>query len=136
MFVKIKTERLITGMIVRQRRIDLKDKQRRYFYAKLRVGKTRGYGYILERRIRTAGYRLKTCGSEKINSPDKCNRFFEGRNKVKYVRFKNLQESKNPFFSKELVAETELKKMPEGSRYLSKETVYYNFKNGALNSCQ
>jgi hypothetical protein len=49
--------------------------------------------------------------------------FVEGRSKVTFIRFKNLQELEKPISWKDLSAELGTKRMPNGGRYLSRETV-------------
>jgi len=49
--------------------------------------------------------------------------FVEGRSRVTLIRFKNLQELEKPISWKDLSAILGIKKMPNGGRYLSRETI-------------
>jgi len=57
-----------------------------------------------------------------FESRDQYDSFIEGR-KSHFARFKNLQELEKPVSWKDLSAVLRIKKMPNGRRYLSGETV-------------
>jgi len=109
---------------VRRGRVGPKDTKRLLFYVKLPVGEIRGYADFLERISGTADELWNTHGSETVfESRDEYNAFIEGRSKVTFIRFKNLQELEKPISWKDLSMILGIKKMPNGGRYLSRETV-------------
>lgn len=113
-----------TQVFVRRGLVGPKEAQKLLFYVKLPVGEIRGYGDFLERITGTADDLWNRYGSETVfESRDQYDSFIEGRNKVTFVRFKNLQELEKPVSWKDLSAVLGIKKMPNGGRYLSRETV-------------
>jgi len=109
---------------VRRGRVGPKDAKALWFYVKLPVGEIRGYGDFLERISGTADELWNMHGSETVfESRDQYDEFVEGRSKVTFIRFKNLQEFEKPISWKDLSAILGIKKMPNGGRYLSRETV-------------
>jgi predicted transcriptional regulator len=113
-----------TQVFVRRGLVGPKEAQKLLFYVKLPVGEIRGYGDFLERITGTADDLWNRYGSETVfESRDQYDSFIEGRNKVTFVRFKNLQELEKPVSWKDLSAVLGIKKMPNGGRYLSIETV-------------
>jgi len=109
---------------VRRGRVGPKDTKRLLFYVKLPVGEIRGYADFLERISGTADELWNTHGSETVfESRDEYNAFVEGRSKVTFIRFKNLQELEKPIGWKDLSGALGIKKMPNGGRYLSRETL-------------
>ena len=113
-----------TQVFVRRGRVGPKKAQKLLFYVKLPVGEIRGYGDFLERITGTADELWNSYGSETVfESRDQYDGFVEGRSKVTFIRFKNLQELEKPVCWKDLSAALGIKKMPNGGRYLSKETV-------------
>jgi predicted transcriptional regulator len=113
-----------TQVFVRRGRVGPKEAQKLLFYVKLPIGEIRGYGDFLERIIGTADGLWNSYGSETVfESRDQYDSFIEGRSKVTFIRFKNLQELEKPVCWKDLSAALGIKKMPNGGRYLSKETV-------------
>jgi len=115
---------LNTQAFVRRGRVGPKDSKTLLFYVKLPVGEIRGYGDFLERISGTADQLWNMHGSETVfESRDEYDDFVEGRSKVTFIRFKNLQELEKPIGWKDLSATLGIKKMPNGGRYLSRETV-------------
>jgi len=115
---------LNTQAFVRRGRVGPKEAKTLLFYVKLPVGEIRGYGEFLERIIGTAEELWNTHGSETVfKSQDEFNDFVEGRSHVTFIRFRNLQELEKPISWKDLAAALGIKKMPNGGRYLSMETV-------------
>jgi len=115
---------LNTRAFARRGRVGPKDTKKLLFYVKLPVGEIRGYADFLERISGTADELWNTHGSETVfESRDEYNAFVEGRSKVTFIRFKNLQELEKPISWKDLSAMLGIKKMPNGGRYLSRETV-------------
>lgn len=113
-----------TQAFVRRGKVGPKDAKTLLFYVKLPVGEIRGYGDFLERISGTADELWNMYGSETVfESRDEYNDFVEGRSKVTFIRFKNLQELKKPIIWKDFSAALGIKKMPNGGRYLSRETV-------------
>jgi len=115
---------LNTQAFARRGRVGPKDTKTLLFYVKLPVGEIRGYADFLERISGTADELWNTHGSETVfESRDEYNAFVEGRSKVTFIRFKNLQELEKPISWKDLSVILGIKKMPNGGRYLSRETV-------------
>jgi predicted transcriptional regulator len=111
-------------VFVRRGLVGPKEVQKLLFYVKLPVGEIRGYGDFLERITGTADDLWNRYGSETVfESRDQYDSFIEGKNKVTFVQFKNLQELEKPVSWKDLSAVLGIKKMPNGGRYLSRETV-------------
>jgi len=113
-----------TQSFVRRGRVGPKEAKTLLFYVKLPAGEIRGYGDFLERIIGTADELWNIYGSETVfESREKYNEFVEGRSKVTFIRFKNLQEFEKPISWKDLSSNLGIKKMPNGGRYLSRETI-------------
>jgi len=119
-----KQEGLNTQAFVRRGKVGPKDAKTLLFYVKLPVGEIRGYGDFLERISGTADELWNMHGSETVfESRDEYDSFVEGRSKVTFIRFKNLQELEKPIGWKDLSTALGIKKMPNGGKYLSRETV-------------
>jgi len=113
-----------TQAFVRRGRVGPKDAKTLLFYVKLPAGEIRGYGDFLERISGTADELWNTHGSETVfKSRDEYDDFVEGRSRVTFIRFKNLEELEKPIGWKDFSATLGIKKMPNGGRYLSRETV-------------
>jgi len=113
-----------TQAFVRRGKVGPKDARTLLFYVKLPVGEIRGYGDFLERVSGTADELWNKHGSETVfESRDEYNDFVEGRNTVTFIRFKNMHELEKPIGWKDLSAALGIKKMPNGGKYLSRETV-------------
>jgi len=113
-----------TQTFVRRGRVGPKDAKTLLFYVKLPVGQIRGYGDFLERISGSPDELWKLHGSETVfESQKEYEDFVEGRSRVTLIRFKNLQDLEKPIQWKDLSAILGIKKMPNGGRYLSRETV-------------
>jgi len=113
-----------TQAFVRRGKVGPKDANHLLFYVKLPVGEIRGYGDFSERISGTAHELWDSHGPETVfESRDEYDKFVEGRSKVTLIRFKNLQRLEKPTSWKDLSATLGIKKMPNGGRYLSRETV-------------
>ena len=114
-----------TQAFVRRGRVGPKNAKTLFFYVKLPVGEIRGHGDFLERITGTTDELWNRYGSETaFESRDEYNNFVEGRSTVTFIRFKNLQKLEKPISWKDLSATLGgIKKMPNGGRYLSRETV-------------
>jgi len=113
-----------TQAFVRRGKVGPKDAKTLLFYVKLPVGEIRGYGDFLERISGTPDELWNMYGSETVfESRDEYNDFVEGRSIVTFIRFKNLQELEKPIIWKDFSVALGIKKMPNGGRYLSRETV-------------
>jgi len=113
-----------TQAFVRRGKVGPKNAKTLLFYVKLPVGEIRGFGDFLERISGTPDELWNMYGSETVfESRDEYNDFVEGRSRVTFIRFKNLQELEKPIGWKDLSAALGIKKMPNGGRYLSRETV-------------
>jgi len=114
---------LNTQAFVRRGRVGPIDAKKVLFYVKLPVGQIRGYGDFVERITGVADELWNMHGSETVfESRDEYNDFVGGRSKVTFIRFKNLQELENPIEWKDLSTALGIKKMPNGGRYLDRET--------------
>jgi predicted transcriptional regulator len=115
---------LNTQAFVRRGRVGPMDAKNLLFYVKLPVGEIRGYGDFLERISGTADELWNMHGSETVfESRDQYDDFVEGRSRVTFIRFKNLQKLEKPIGWKDLSSALGIKKMPNGGRYLSRETL-------------
>jgi len=113
-----------TQAFVRRGKVGPKDAKTLLFYVKLPVGEIRGYGHFLERISGTSDELWNMYGSETVfESRNEYDDFVEGRSKVTFIRFKNLQEFEKPIAWKDLSVALGIKKMPNGGRYLTRETV-------------
>jgi predicted transcriptional regulator len=113
-----------TQVFVRRGQVGPKEAQKLLFYVKLPVGEIRGYADFLERVTGNADDLWNLHGSETVfESQGQYASFVEGRNKVTFIRFKNLQELRTPISWKDLAVALGIKRMPNGGRYLSRETV-------------
>jgi len=113
-----------TLVFVRRGKVGPKDAKELLFYVKLPVGEIRGHADFLERITGTADELWNMYGSGTVfESRDQYDDFVEGRSKVTFIRFKNLQELEKPIGWKDFSAALGIKKMPNGGRYLSREIV-------------
>jgi len=113
-----------TQAFVRRGRVGPKEAKTLLFYVKLPVGEIRGYGDFLTRISATPDELWNQHGSETVfQSRAQYNDFVEGRSKVTFIRFKNLQEVEKPIGWKDLSTALGIKKMPNGGKFLSRETV-------------
>jgi predicted transcriptional regulator len=109
---------------VRRGKVGPKDANTLLFYVKFPVGEVKGYGEFLERISGASDELWNKYGSETVfESKDGYDEFVEGRDKVTLVRFKNLQELDKPLPWKDLAVTLGIKKMPNGGRYISRETL-------------
>jgi predicted transcriptional regulator len=109
---------------VRRGKVGPKDANALLFYVKFPVGEVRGYGEFLERISGSSDELWNKYGSETVfDSKEGYDKFVEGRDKVTLVRFRNFQELDKPLPWKELAATLGIKKMPNGGRYISRETL-------------
>ncbi len=113
-----------TQVFVRRGQVGPKEAQTIFFYVKSPIREIRGCAEFLERVTGTADELWNKRGSETVfESKDEYDSFVEGRSKVTFIRFKNLQDLQSPITWKDLAAALGIKKMPNGGRYLSRETV-------------
>jgi len=113
-----------TQAFVRRGRVGPKEAKTLLFYVKLPAGEIRGYGDFLARKSATPDELWNQHGTETVfESRDQYHDFVEGRSKVTFIRFKNLQELEKPISWKDLSTVLGIKKMPNGGKYLSRETV-------------
>jgi len=113
-----------TQVFVRKGRVGPKDAEKLLFYVKLPVGEIRGHADFLERISGNADDLWNIHGSETVfESRGRYDNFVEGRAKVTFIRFKNLEELVKPIGWKDLSAALGIKKMPNGGKYLGRENV-------------
>lgn len=115
---------LETQAFVRRGKVGPKDAKRLLFYVKLPAGQVRGCGDFLERISGSSDELWNRLGSETaFGSRDDYDSFVEGRGTVTFIRLRNLQEFAKPTDWKDLSTMLGIKKMPNGGKYLSRETV-------------
>jgi len=118
------TKGISTQTFVRRGKVGPKNAKTLLFYVKFPVGEVKGYGEFLERISDTSNGLWNRYGSETVfESKEGYDKFVEGRDKVTLIRFRNLQELNSPLPWKELATTLGIKKMPNGGRYISRETL-------------
>ena len=115
---------LNTQAFVRRGKVGPKEAATLLFYVKLPVGEIRGSGDFAERISGTPEELWRMHGAETVfESQEEYNSFIEGRDKVTFIRFKNLQELEKPVAWKDVAAALGIKKMANGGRYISRQTL-------------
>lgn len=115
---------MVTQAFVRRGNVGPKDANRLLFYVKLPVGEVRGSGDFLERINGASDELWNKYGSETVfDTKEGYDKFVEGHEKVTLIRFKNLHELDKPVPWKELATTLGIKKMPNGGRYVNRQTV-------------
>jgi len=109
---------------VRRGRVGPKEAQKILFYVKRPAKQIKGFGEFLERITGTSDELWKLYGSETVfKSRDEYDVFVDGRNNVTFIRFKSMEEFEKPISFDDINAATGIKKMPQGGKYLARETV-------------
>ena len=109
---------------VRRGKVGPKDTRKLLFYIKLPVKQIKGVGEFIER---ITGFRdelWNSFGVETVfKSEDEYDKFIGERENVTIIRFRNMEELDKPIGFEAFHAATDIKKMPNGGMYISKETL-------------
>jgi len=109
---------------VRRGKVGPKDARKILFYVKRPAKQMRGFAEFLERITGAKDELWNQYGSETVfESRDEYNSFVGGRSNVTFIRFKGMEEFEKPINSNDICAATGAKQMPQGGRYLARETV-------------
>jgi len=114
----------IVHAFVRRGRVGPKEAQKVLFYVKRPAKQIRGYGEFLERITGASDELWNLYGAETVfESKDEYDSFVNGRSNVTFIRFKGVEEFEKPVSFDVFYAATGVKRMPQGGKYLSRETV-------------
>jgi len=109
---------------VRRGRVGPKEAQKILFYVKRPAKQIRGFGEFLERVVGTKDELWNLYGAETVfESKDEYDFFVDGRSNVTIIRFKGVEEFDKPISFEDVHAAIGIKRMPQGGKYLSRETV-------------
>ena len=118
------TKGVSTQAFVRRGKVGPKDTKTLLFYVKFPVGEVKGHGEFLERISGAPNELWSKYGSETVfDSKEDYDKFVDGRDKITLIRFRSLQELDSPLPWKELAATLGIKKMPNGGRFINRETL-------------
>jgi len=113
-----------THAFVRRGQVGPKGASKILFYVKHPVKAIEGHGDFLERITGNSDDLWNLYGAETVfKSKDEYDSFVEGRKKVTFIRFKDMEEFEDPVAFEVVHAATGLRQMPRGGKYLSRETV-------------
>jgi len=122
-YTRKRTGRVIHAF-VRRGKVGPKETQKILFYVKRPVKQIRGFGEFLERITGTRDELWNQYGSETVfESRDEYDFFVGGRRNVTFIRFKDMEEFEKPISFEDIYAATGMKQMPQGGKYLGRETV-------------
>jgi predicted transcriptional regulator len=94
-----------------------------FFYVTKPVGEMAGYAEFIERKVGDAESLWKEHGNESVlKSKEKYEEFIQGKQRVSFVRFKNLQEVAKPISLNNLLMLFGAKRLARGGFYINKET--------------
>jgi len=109
---------------VRRGTVGPKEAQKILFYVKRPAKQIKGFGEFVERIIGTKDELWNLHGAETVfESPEEYDSFVSGRSNVTFIRFKGLEEFESPISFDDIHAALGIRQMPQGGRYLSRETV-------------
>jgi len=109
---------------VRRGRVGPKEAQRVLFYVKRPTKQIKGFGEFLERITGASDELWNLYGAETVfESKDEYDSFVDGRSNVTFIRFKSMEEFEKPISFSDVHTALGIKQMPQGGKYLSKETV-------------
>jgi len=109
---------------VRRGRVGPREAQKILFYVKRPVKQIRGFAEFLERITGTKDELWNQYGLETVfESRDEYDFFVGGRSIVTIIRFKGMEEFEKPVSSDDICAVAGVKQMPQGGKYLGRETV-------------
>lgn len=111
-------------VFVRRGRVGPKWAQKILFYVKRPAKQIRGLGEFLERITGATDDLWNLYGAETVfESRDEFDAFVSGRGNVTFIRFKGLEEFERPIGFDDIHLAMGIKQMPQGGKYLSRETV-------------
>ncbi len=109
---------------VRKGKVGPKEAEKLLFYVKSPVKQIKGAAEFLERITGTSDELWQLHGQETVfESRDQYDSFVAGSSTVTFIRFKNMEELQNPVDFNTVSASTGITKMPQGGKYLGRETV-------------
>jgi len=109
---------------VRRGKVGPKETSKLLFYIKSPARQIRGFGEFVERITGSQDELWNLYGPETVfQTKEEYDQFVGGRENVSLIRFRNLEELDKPVAFETLHAATGIKKMPNGGRYISKETL-------------
>lgn len=109
---------------VRKGKVGPKAAQQLLFYVKSPVKQIRGVAEFLERITGTSDELWQLYGQETVfESRDQYDSFVEGSGTVTFIRFKNMEELEKPIGFNTISISARIGKMPQGGKYLGRETV-------------
>lgn len=109
---------------VRRGKVGPKQAARLLFYVKLPVRQIKGVGEFVERVVGSKDELWNLYGAETVfQSKDEYDKFVSGRSSVTLVRFRNMEELDKPVDFKTFHAAANIKRMPNGGLYISRESL-------------
>ena len=109
---------------VRKGKVGPKEAQQLLFYMRRPAKRIRGTAEFLERVTGTSDELWQLHGPETVfESRDEYDSFVGGRSTVTFIRFKNMEELQQPIDFNTISIGIGIGKMPQGGKYLSRETV-------------
>jgi predicted transcriptional regulator len=93
------------------------------FYVTKPVAKISGYAEFVERKVGEAGEIWREHGDESVlSSAEQYFDFVSGKQRVSFIRFRNLQEAANPLPLNNILALLGVKRLSRKGFYIDKET--------------
>ena len=109
---------------VRKGKVGPKGATQLLFYVKRPVRQIKGTAEFLERMTGTADELWQLHGPETVfESRDEYDKFVAGSSTVTFIRFRNMQELEKPIDFNTISVNAGIGKMPQGGKYLGRETV-------------
>lgn len=109
---------------VRKGKVGPKVAQHLLFYVKSPVRQIKGAAEFLERITGTSDELWQLHGQETVfESREQYDSFIEGSSTVTFIRFKNMEELERPIDFNTISISAGISKMPQGGKYLGRETV-------------
>ncbi len=114
----------VVHSFVRRGKVGPKQAARLLFYVKLPVRQIKGAGEFVERVVGSKDELWNLYGAETVfQSKDEYDKFVSGRSSVTLVRFRNMEELDKPVDFKTFHAAANIKRMPNGGLYISREAL-------------
>lgn len=93
------------------------------FYVTKPVAKVSGYAEFVERKVGLAEEMWKEHGDESVlSSAEQYFDFVSGKQRISFIRFKNLQEATNPIALNNILSLLRVKRLSRKGFYVNKET--------------
>jgi predicted transcriptional regulator len=109
---------------VRKGKVGPKVAQQLLFYVKSPVKQIKGAAEFLERITGTSDELWQLYGQETVfESREQYDSFVAGSSTVTFIRFKNMEELQNPVDFNTISVSASISRMPQGGKYLGRETV-------------